>query len=71
MITVYFVFSVTVAIISEILPLLPNSQFSGILHSVLVLLKNIREATPHNSPSTPTEEIIEQIADKIIENNKL
>jgi hypothetical protein len=35
------------------------------------LLKNIRKATPHNSPSTPTEEIIEQIADKIIENNKL
>ena len=30
MIQLYLIFSITVAVISEILPLLPNSQFRGI-----------------------------------------
>ena len=70
MITFYLFISVTVAIISEILPLLSNSQFSGILHSILVLLQQIRQATPHNPPSTSSEEYIEQFAENIINNRK-
>jgi hypothetical protein len=70
MIQLYLIFSITVAIISEILPLLPNSQFSGILHSILVLLQKIREATPHQAPTTPTEDIIEKITEKIIQTSK-
>jgi hypothetical protein len=70
MIQLYLIFSITVAIISEILPLLPNSQFSGILHSILVLLQKIREATPHQTPNTPTEEIIDKITEKIIQTSK-
>jgi len=70
MIQLYLIFSITVAIISEILPLLPNSQFSGILHSILVLLQKIRDATPHQEPTTPTEEIIDKITEKIIQTSK-
>ena len=70
MITFYLVISVTVAIISEILPLLPNSQFRGILYSILVLLQKIRDATPHQTPNTPTEEIIDKITETIIQTAK-
>ena len=70
MIQLYLIFSITVAIISEILPLLPNSQFSGILHSILVLLQKIRDATPHQTPNTPIEEIIDKITEKIIQTSK-
>ena len=70
MIQLYLIFSITVAIISEILPLLPNSQFSGILHSTLVSLQKIREATPHQAPTTPTEDIIKKITEKIIQTSK-